>query len=93
MIDEDPAWWATAIFTRDEVETLISHPEIQLDRRIVKISRARRGRGEVIALQVAAGVEGIEATDSDASRYSGRYSARNGGESHVRILHNARHPR
>jgi hypothetical protein len=35
LIDKDPEWRATAIFSRDEVETLISHPDIPLDRRIV----------------------------------------------------------
>jgi integrase len=178
LVDKDPEWRATAIFTRDEVETLISHPEIPLDRRIVyalellagvrtgeaaalrwrhydptkqplgellvavaystlrsrekttktdsskhipvhptlaamlaewkrrsafdgynrglqwertcaevaklKISRRTQGRGAVIALPVAAGAEGAETADGDASRYSARYSPRNDEESHAK---------
>ncbi len=58
----------------------------------LRISRRAVGRGEVIALPVAAGAEGAAAADSDAYRYSGRYSARNGGESHAKIFVNARRP-
>lgn len=33
--DKDPAWRAGAIFTRDEVELLISHPDVPLYRRVL----------------------------------------------------------
>jgi hypothetical protein len=58
----------------------------------LKISRRATDRGEVIALPVAAGAEGAGTTDSDASRYSGRYSARNTDETDAKILANARRP-
>jgi integrase len=53
LVDKDPEWRATAIFTRDEVETLISHPEIPLDRRIVYALELLAGvrTGEAAALR------------------------------------------
>jgi len=44
----------------------------------------------VIALPIAAGAERSETADSDASRYSARYSPRNDEESHATIRANAR---
>jgi hypothetical protein len=35
LIDKDPEWRASAIFTREEAETIISHPVIPFDRRVV----------------------------------------------------------
>jgi hypothetical protein len=34
LVDKDPEWRPTAVFTRDEVETIISCPEIPFDRRV-----------------------------------------------------------
>ncbi len=62
----------------------------------LKIARRPAGRGEVIALPVAAGAEGTGATtepaetaDSGTSRYSARYSRRNDEGPHAEILPNA----
>lgn len=35
IVDKDPEWRAGALFTRDEAEVLISHPDIPMDRRLV----------------------------------------------------------
>ena len=35
VVDKDPEWRAGAFFTRDEAETMISHPEIPFDRQVV----------------------------------------------------------
>jgi len=51
----------------------------------LKISRRPVSHGEVIALPAAAGAEGAEPADSDASRYTARYSPRNDEESHAKI--------
>jgi integrase len=53
LIDKDPEWRATAIFSRDEVETIISHPGIPLDRRIVYALELLAGvrTGEAAALR------------------------------------------
>lgn len=53
LVDKNPEWRATAIFSRDEVETLISHPEIPLDRRIVYALELLAGvrTGEAAALR------------------------------------------
>jgi hypothetical protein len=59
----------------------------------LKISRRPMGQGAVVALPVAAGAEGAEAADSDASRYSARYSPRNAEESHAEILVHPRRQR
>jgi hypothetical protein len=66
----------------------------------LKIVRRPAGRGEVIALPVAAGAEGTETTASTAeaaadgpSRYSARYSSRKGQGSHAKILPHAPLPR
>ena len=58
----------------------------------LKIARRPRGQGEVIALPVATGAEATETADSDASRYSARYSPRNAEESHAKILLPSRRP-
>jgi hypothetical protein len=61
------------------------HPERRGDqRRELKIARRPVGRGEVIALPVAAGTEGAEAAEDDASRYSARYSPRKDEGSHTK---------
>ena len=35
LVDKDPEWRSTAVFSHEEAETLISHPEIPFDRRMV----------------------------------------------------------
>jgi hypothetical protein len=50
------------------------------------------GQGEVIMLPVAAGAEGAGTADSDATRYSGRYSPHNAEESHAKNLAHSRRP-
>jgi hypothetical protein len=59
----------------------------------LKISRRTVGQSEVLALPVAAGAEGAEAADPDASRYSARYSPLNAEESHAEILAHSRRQR
>lgn len=59
----------------------------------LKISRRSMGQDEMIALPVAVGAEGDEAADSDASRYSARYSPRNAEESHAENLVHSRRQR
>jgi hypothetical protein len=49
MRDKDPEWRVSAVFTREKVETSISHPEIAVDRRIV------------YGLELLAGVRSVEA--------------------------------
>ncbi len=51
--DKDPAWRATAVFARSEVEALISDPRIPLDRRVLWALLALTGCrfGEVAALR------------------------------------------
>ncbi len=62
----------------------------------LKIARRPAGRGEVIALPIAAGAEGTETTAEaaedaadGASRYSARYSPRKDEGSHAKILPHA----
>jgi len=66
----------------------------------LKISRRPAGRGEVIALPVAAGAggtepaaEAAEAASDSPSRYSARYSPRKDEGSHAKILPHAPPPR
>jgi len=66
----------------------------------LKITRRSAGRGEVIALPVAAGAEGTETVTEpaetaagDASRYSVRYSPRKDEGSHAKILPHAERAR
>lgn len=52
-IDKDPMWRAGAIFTRDEVETLISSPKVPDDRRVLYTLMFLTGArfGEIAALR------------------------------------------
>ncbi len=51
--DKDPTWRATAVFTRDEVEALISSPQLLPDRRVMHALEALAGlrHGEMAALR------------------------------------------
>ncbi|HWU88839.1 MAG TPA: hypothetical protein VN253_16345 [Kofleriaceae bacterium] len=53
MRDKDPEWRESAVFTREEVEAIISHPEIAVDRRIVYALELLAGvrPGEAAALR------------------------------------------
>lgn len=53
LIDKDPEWRASAIFTREEAETIISHPKIPFDRRVVYALELLAGlrTGEAAALR------------------------------------------
>lgn len=55
-VDKDPAWRAKAVFTRGEVETLISDERIPIDRRVYYALLAFTGMriGEVAALRWSA---------------------------------------
>ena len=53
LVDKDPEWRDGALFTRDEAETIISHPDIPDDRRIFYACMLLAGLrpGEVAALR------------------------------------------
>ncbi len=53
LADKDPEWRGGAVFTREELEQLISHPDIPADRRVVYalLGLAGLGWGELAALR------------------------------------------
>jgi hypothetical protein len=83
LVDKDPEWRATAIFTRDEVEELISHPAIPLDRRdrlrarVARRGSHRRGGGAAMAP-----LRSGEATARRAARRVRVQQAQEPGEDH-----------
>jgi hypothetical protein len=58
----------------------------------LKITRRPMGRRVVIALPIAAGAEAAETAETEASRYSGRYSDRNSLELHLNLPVLSRRP-
>jgi hypothetical protein len=52
----------------------------------LRISRRPPGQGEVLLPGAMVGAQGTEPTETDASRYSARYSPHNTEESHAKIL-------